>query len=443
VTQPAPPRANLLSVPQASAMLIGAVVGIGIFKTPPIVAANTDSASEFIGLWLLGGLLTLIGALCYAELGSANPSSGGEYHYITRAYGRLPGFLFGWGRMTVMQSGAIAAVGFVYGDYAAALLPLGDYGPAIHAAIAILVLTVLQLRGTTLSGLTQLGLTLLTVGGVLIVAAAALLIDQPATATPAPASSGGAAGLALVFILLTYGGWTETAYLSGELRDVRRNLPRVLVIGTLVVTALYAIANLALIGALGLAGLRQAETVIAGPIAAALGPAGSAIVSVIVCITALSTLNATVFTGARSIQALGRSFPPFSKLARTDASETPAAALLAQAAIVLGLIAFGATARDGFTAMVEYTAPVFWSFLLLVGISLFLFRWREPARDIPFRVPLYPITPLLFCATSAYLLYSSLVYTGAGALVGVAILAVGVPIHLLGRRAREAEAAAE
>ena len=443
MTQPAPPRANLLSVPQASAMLIGAVVGIGIFKTPPIVAANTDSASEFIGLWLLGGLLTLIGALCYAELGSANPSSGGEYHYITRAYGRLHGFLFGWGRMTVMQSGAIAAVGFVYGDYAAALVPLGDYGPAIHAAIAILVLTVLQLRGTTLSGLTQLGLTLLTVGGVLIVAAAALLIDQPATATPAPASSGGAAGLALVFILLTYGGWTETAYLSGELRDVRRNLPRVLVIGTLVVTALYAIANLALIGALGLAGLRQAETVIAGPIAAALGPAGSAIVSVIVCITALSTLNATVFTGARSIQALGRSFPPFSKLARADASETPAAALLAQAAIVLGLIAFGATARDGFTAMVEYTAPVFWSFLLLVGISLFLFRWREPARDIPFRVPLYPITPLLFCATSAYLLYSSLVYTGAGALVGVAILAVGVPIHLLGRRAREAEAAAE
>jgi basic amino acid/polyamine antiporter, APA family len=443
VKQPAPLRAHLLSVPQASAMLIGAVVGIGIFKTPPIVAANSDSAPEFIALWVLGGVLTLIGALCYAELGSANPSSGGEYHYITRAYGRLPGFLFGWGRMSVMQSGAIAAVAFVYGDYAAALVPLGGYGPALHAAIAIVALTVLQLRGTTLSGLTQLGLTLLTVAGVLLVAAAAFLIEQAPAAASAPAPSGGAAGLALVFILLTYGGWSETAYLSGELRDVRRNLPRVLVIGTLVVTALYAVANLALIGALGLAGLRQAETVISGPIAAALGPGGSAIVSVIVCITALSTLNATIFTGARSIQALGRNFPPFAGLAGADASKTPAAALLAQGGIVLGLIAFGATARDGFTAMVEYTAPVFWSFLLLVGISLFLFRWREPAREIPFRVPLYPVTPILFCATSAYLLYSSLVYTGAGALVGVAILAAGVPLYLLGRGASHAEAAAE
>jgi amino acid transporter len=344
--------------------------------------------------------------------------------------------------MTVMQSGAIAAVGFVYGDYAAALVPLGAYGPAIHAAIAIVVLTALQLRGTTLSGLTQLGLTVLTVGGVLLVSAAALLIDQPAASASAPAS-GGAAGLALVFILLTYGGWSETAYLSGELRDVRRNLPRVLIIGTLAVTALYVVANLTLIEAMGLAGLRSAETVISGPIANELGPAGTTLVSLIVCITALSTLNATVFTGARSIQALGRSFPPFSGLARADANETPAAALLAQALIVLGLIAFGATARDGFTAMVEYAAPVFWTFLLLVGISLFLFRWREPARDIPFRVPLYPITPVLFCATSAYLLYSSLVYTGAGALVGVGILAAGVPLYAFGRGSRQAEAAAE
>ena len=166
-------------------------------------------------------------------------------------------------------------------------------------------------------------MTLLTVAGVLLVAAAASHRAGIGGGQRAGAQWR-AAGLALVFILLTYGGWSETAYLSGELRDVRRNLPRVLVIGTLVVTALYAVANLALIGALGLAGLRQAETVISGPIAAALGPGGSAIVSVIVCITALSTLNATIFTGARSMQALGRNFPRSrGSLAPTPARRRP------------------------------------------------------------------------------------------------------------------------
>lgn len=414
-------------------MLVGVVVGIGIFKTPPIAAANVPNEAAFMALWAAGGLLTLIGALCYAELGSTYPDAGGEYHYLTRAYGRGLGFLFGWGRMTVMQTGAIAAVAFVYGDYASTLLPLGTHGAAMHAGSAIAVLTLLQLRGATLSGRTQLTLTGLTIAAIGLVAVSGFLATpKPSAALPDPGS--GAAGLALVFILLTYGGWNETAYLSGEVRDPRRNMARVLLLGTGTVMAIYLVTNFALLTMLGLEGLRQADAVMVEPIAAVFGTVGAVIFGLIVCVAALSTLNATIFTGARSTLALGADFRLFAAVGqRGGKTGAPANALLLQGAVALALVVFGAQARSGFQTMVEYTAPVFWSFMLLIGVSLFLFRWRDPARPRGFRVPLYPVTPLLFCLTCAYLIYSSVVYTGIGALVGIVILAAGVPVFLMGR----------
>ncbi|MES0401876.1 MAG: amino acid permease [Hyphomicrobium sp.] len=421
-----------LTALQACALLVGVVVGIGIFKTPQVVAANVSSDTAFLGLWLLGGLVTLIGALCYAELGTAYPHVGGEYHFLRKAYGPGLGFLFAWGRMAVMQSGSIAAVAFVYGDYASFLIPAE---PAVHAALAIIILSALQLKGTELSSRAQLALTTATVAAVLFVALIGWAV-VPQSAATSPAPSGGAAGLAMVFILLTYGGWTETVYLSGEVRNPRRDIPRALLFGTAAVTALYLFANYSYLRALGLEGLRQSSAIAADLVGLVFGEMGAAVVAGIVCVASLSTLNATILTGARSMYALGRSFAPFAVLGKQSADgRSPRNAIIVQAAITIGLVVFGAFARDGFQSMVEYTAPVFWTFLLLVGISLFVFRWRDPARAIPFRVPLYPVTPLLFCATSLYLLYSSLVYTGLGALIGVAILLAGIPIFLLGRRA--------
>ncbi len=415
-------------------MLVGVVVGIGIFRTPPVVAANVPSEAAFLGLWLLGGVVTLIGALCYAELGSAYPHVGGEYHFLRKAYGPGLSFLFAWGRMAVMQSGSIAAVAFVYGDYAAFLIPAGPSGSAVHAALAIIVLSVLQLRGTELTSRAQVGLTIATIAVVSLVAVIGLAATPQAAPKP-PAPSTGAAGLAMVFILLTYGGWTEAAYLSGEVRDAKRDIPRALIFGTVAVTALYLFANYGYLRAFGLEGLRHTDAVAADLVALAFGEVGAAAVAGIVCVTSLSTLNATILTGARSIFALGRSFAPFAVLGENSAGgRSPRNALITQAVIAIALVVFGAFARSGFETMVEYTAPVFWTFLLLVGISLFVLRRRDPARAIPFRVPLYPVTPLLFCATSLYLLYSSLAYTGLGALIGVTIFLVGIPIYLFGRR---------
>ena len=403
-------RRPTLSVLHAAAMLVGVVVGIGIFRTPPLVAANVAGPAEFLGLWVVGGLLMIIGALCYAELGSAYPSSGGEYHYLYRAYGRFPSFLFAFGRMTVMQTGALAAVAFAYGDYANVLVPLGGYGSAIHAASCIVFFTVLQLMGTAMSGKSQLTLTILTLATLAVVIVAAFFAEPVRTvAEAAPAPTGSAApGLALVFILLTYGGWNEAAYLSGEVRDPRRNMVRVLLLGTVFILALYFIYNSALLYIFGFEGLRETKTIIEGPIADVFGPIGTVVIALIICAAAISTINATIFTGARSMYALGKNFPLFAPLGRlSEGNATPVNALLVQAAIALALVAGGASVRDGFKAMVEYTAPTFWAFLFLVGLSVFLFRRRDPARAQTFRAPLYPLPPLIFCAMCAYLFYSS------------------------------------
>lgn len=424
-----------LSVVQASAMLVGMVIGIFIFKAPSLVAWNTTSPEMFLGLWLAGGLITLVGALCYAELATAYPGSGGEYSYLTRAYGRPIGFLFAWGRMTVIQTGAIAAVGFAYGDYASVILPLGPQGPAIHAAIAVAALTGLQLLGNRESAHMQTVLTGFEVLSLLLVAAIGFILAKGIPGGPIPVTGKEQIGLAMVFILLAYGGWNELSYISGEMRNVRRTMSWVLVLGVLVVTVLYLLVNWGLLSVFGLEGLRKTGTPASDLVGLAFGTAGAVVTALMVCAMALSTINATIFTGARSNMALGQGYRMLGWLGqRNETTGTPVPALLLQGAISLGLVAFGATTRNGFQNMVEYTAPVFWGFMLMIGIALFIFRVREPERERPFRVPLYPVLPLIWCATTIYMLYSSLAYTGTGAIVGMAILAVGIPVYALARQ---------
>ena len=438
----AAPRPSL-SVLEGVAMMVGIVIGIGIFKTPPLVAMNVGSEAAFIGVWLLGGLVTLIGALCYAELAAAHPHTGGEYHFLMRGLGRPVAILFGWARSTVIQTGAIAAVAFVFGDYSAQILPLGEHGHAIYAAGAIACLSAVNLFGSPASTKTQIALTFLTLLGILAVCVAPFFIwggaPIPQTASP---NANQAFGLAMILVLVTYGGWNETAYLSAELKDVRRNMVYVLVFGTLLLIAIYTIVNFAFLVSFGLEGLRRTDAVGADLMRLVAGDVGAILLSAIVVACALSTLNATIFTGARVYHAMGRDLPVLKGLgAWSSRGENPVNGILLQGAISLGLVAFGASTRDGFQSMVDFTAPVFWSFLLLVGVSLFVLRWREPNRDLPFRVPLYPLTPLLFCATCGYMVYASLVYTGVGALVGVAVLIAGVPLLLFSApRARSAAA---
>jgi basic amino acid/polyamine antiporter, APA family len=420
-----------LSVLHGVAIMVGIVVGVGIFKTPPLVAANVESELAFIGVWLLGGVITLVGALCYGELAAAHPNTGGEYHFLGRAFGRRVAGLFGWARGTVIQTGAIAAVAFVFGDYAAQILPLGEHGPAIYAALAIAGLTGVNLFGSPAGKNFQLALTFMTLATIAIVIVAPFFIaaGEPLPVSVSSGSSQPAFGLAMILVLVTYGGWNEAAYISAEVRDVRKNMVRVLVIGSLALVVIYGLTNFAFLASFGLEGLRRTNAAGADLMRLLAGEAGAILLSLIVISAALSTLNGTIFTGARVYHAMGKDFQILAKLGTWNSrGENPANGILLQGVIALLLVALGATTRDGFQSMVDYTAPVFWTFLFLVGISLFVLRWREPERDLPFRVPLYPLTPILFCATCLYMIYASVVFTGIGALVGVAVLLAGTPL---------------
>jgi amino acid transporter len=244
----------------------------------------------------------------------------------------------------------------------------------------------------------------------------------------------------MVFVLLTYGGWSETVYVSAELKDAPRRLGRIVVSGLALVTLLYLLANLAFLRALGMAGMAASDAVAAEVMRRATGESGAVVISLLVSIAALTSANATAITGARTNCALGRSFPALRWLGFWDTDrDTPGNALIVQSFVALLLVIGGAFARDGFQLVVEYTAPVFWLFMLLIGLSLFILRVRDPAADRPVRVPLFPVLPAIFCLTNAYLLYSSLAYTGVGAIAGVAVLATGLLLLLFLRPAPRKE----
>lgn len=427
-----------LGVRDAMAITVGIVVGAGIFRTPSLVAGAADSSAGVLLAWAAGGMISLVGALCYAELASAYPHAGGDYHYLGRAFGRKLAFLYAWARLAVIQTGSVALLAFVFGDYASQLLHLGPFSSALYAAGAVVAITAVQWIGVRAGAGTQAWLTLAEIVGLCAVIVAGLLI-APAAAPAPPASETTAFGLMMVFVLLTFGGWNEAAYVSAELKDARRRMAPVLVASLLLITALYLLANAAYLRALGLAGVAGSDAVAADLMRLAFGAPGATLVSLFVAVAALTSANATVFTGARTAWALGRDHPRLAALGRWDErAATPRNGLLLQGAAALALVGLGAFARDGFQLAVEYTAPVFWGFFLLVGVALIRLRMIEPHADRPFRTPLYPLLPGVFIVTNAYLLYSSLAYTGRGALLGLAVLAAG-GLLLIPLRTRKTE----
>lgn len=436
----------------AVALIVGIVIGAGIFKAPSVVAELTGDPLWMLALWATGGLVSLLGALCYAELATAWPHVGGDYHFLGRAYGRAVAFLFAWARFTVITTGSIALLAFIFGDYLQRLLPLPGIAPAItaafYAACVVLLLTALNLRGVRTGAQAQSSFTILEVGGLLlIIAAACMLPAAPVTPLPATAPAPAALGLAMVFVLLSFGGWNEAACISAELRNRQQSMRVVLLSSLAIITALYLAVVWAYWHGLGLQGMARSETVAGALLHRAFGTAGERLMTLIVLASVLTSLNATILVGARSMCATGRDWHALHFLGGwNDRAGTPVNALQAQAAMSLLLIVAGVASGDGFRAMVEFTAPVFWLFFLLSGLSLFVLRWREPFVTRPFKVPLYPLTPLLFCASCIAMLFSSLSHVSRQALgglpagwVGITVLGSGA-LALMWLRRRDAAA---
>lgn len=421
----------VLSVWGATMITVGIVIGAGIFQTPTLVAGIAGSGSSMMAAWVLGGALSLIGALTYAELASTYPSAGGDYTFLTRAYGKNVSFLFAWARSLVICTGSIALIGFILGDYLTRLWSLGPNSSAIYAGIAVIALTGMNLIGLRESVRMQSVLTVLEIAGVLLVALAGALVGMQGEQAAAAASSDsglGALGLAMVFVLLTYGGWNDAAYISAEVRGGPRAMLKTLVLSIAIITAVYVIFVAAIWFGLGFDGLRASKAVGVDAMEGAFGPVGGQLIGMIVAISALTSMNSTMIVGARTNYSVARDWPAFAFMgAWRGERNLPIVGFIVQALISMALIMFGAIEKDGFSTMVEFTAPVFWFFFMLSGISLFVLRRKNPGLARPFDVPLYPVLPAIFVCTCGYLLYSSITYAQSqnAGFVAIAVVAVG------------------
>ncbi|MDL2284064.1 amino acid permease [Oxalobacter sp. OttesenSCG-928-P03] len=445
---------RILGLREAVSLIVGIVIGAGIFKTPAIVASITGDVWWMFGAWLLGGVVSLIGALCYAELATAYPHAGGDYHFLNRAFGRSVAFLFGWARLSVITTGSIALLSFVFGDYMNHVLPLDFFGQGsgaiTYAIAAILLLSWLNRLNVRTGMTTQTWLTALQAGSLLLIVGTAAILLNAGAGSAMPVSvaaenlsastpTAAAFGLAMVFVLLTYGGWNEAAYISAEIREGRHSMVKALALSIFVITALYMLVTWAYWKGLGLKGMAESKAIAADMMHLVFGPAVEKVISLMVAVSVLTSINGTMIVGARTSYAMGCDWTVLRRLGVWDKErDTPANAIWVQCLASLFLVVMGAWIGGGFKSMVEFTAPVFWLFFLLTGISLFVLRRREPATPRPFRVPLYPLLPLLFCATCAYMLWSSLSYVYDQSLgginaawIGVAVLAVGVMLLML------------
>jgi basic amino acid/polyamine antiporter, APA family len=418
------------------------VIGSGIFKSTPLAAAVESSDTSLLLLWVFGGAMSLAGALCFAELAAAFPDQGGDYFFLRKAYGAEAGFLFAWSRFAVIHTGSIALLAFSFGDYLAAIAGVGPYGSAALAAATIVVLAAVNLAGLRFGIGTQVALLFVVIAGLLCVAGAGAwlaITGQPPKAAPGAGTAASlpatvTVGTALVYVFLAYGGWSDAATLSAEMRDRERGMKRALVIGMCVVTVLYVLVNWAFLRGLGRAGFTASNAPGADLMRFVFGVPGELAIVAVVAVTSITSINAILIAGARTTYAAARDTESLYRLGRWHAARsTPYPAIVAITLVALALVGLGAYTRGGFATMVDYLAPVYWLFLTMTGVGVFVLRRRYPHVERPFRVPLYPYVPLVFIASSVYVLYSSLAYVRVGAMVGIAVLSVGVAL-LIGLR---------
>ncbi|GAB6166883.1 amino acid permease [Thermostilla marina] len=403
---------------------MGIIIGAGIFETSPAIAGLVPNLKWLVAVWLAGGVFSLVGALCYAELATAIPCEGGDYVFLNRAYGRYVGFLFAWCELWIVRPASIGMMAFVFARYAQALAPIsfeaaelpGELASTlpllIYAVAAVVVLTGINLLGVRQGKWTQNILTILKVSALAAIvvvgffAAGPRLPDAVSTKTPSLNL-----GLAMVFVLFTYGGWNEMAYVGAEVVNPRRNIVRSLILGTLAVTSLYLLVNLAFATGLGWDGFRQSQAVASDLLARVLGPAAGKVIAVVICIAALGSANGQIFTGARVYYAMGQDHAMFRALGRWNPNrDAPVASLLIQAAVTLALVIGFGWYNTGFENLLIFSSPVFWTFFFLTGFSVVVLRIRRPDLERPFRVPFGPVFPLLFCGGCAYMIYSCVMY---------------------------------
>jgi APA family basic amino acid/polyamine antiporter len=424
-----------LTLFDSTSIIVGIIIGVGIYKTAPDVANSVTNTWSVLGLWIAGGVIALCGALCYAELATAYPREGGDYVYLSRAYGPWAGFLFGWMQLAVVRPGDIAVMAFAFATYAQVLYdPFANvdlYGypltPVVYSGGAVLVMTLINIVGVQQGKWAQNTLTVAKVLGLCGIIGIALF--APHDATPAPASESFGSfpiAIALILVCFTFGGWNEMAYVAAEVKNPKRNIARALVLGTCAVTVLYVVLNAAFLYTLGHEGMAASSVVAYDAISTVFPDRGGNLISLLICISALGAVNGLVFTGARISYALGKDHKTFGLLGRWNPkTETPAIALAVQSGLSLLLIVI----LGSFMEALMYTAAAVYSFYLATCMAVVILRRKEPDTDRPFKIPAYPLPIILFAAACSYLIYSAVTFKPIIAAAALGVITVGLIIY--------------
>ena len=432
----APTLARRLGLADVTLIVMGGIIGSGIFVNPAVVAARAGSATGALGAWLLGGAIALAGAFIYAELGARRPEAGGQYAYLREAFHPALAFAYAWALLLLIQTGGMAASAMTFARYARELahVPLPE---GVLSALVLGVLTLVNALGVRSGATVQNLLMLVKIAAILAIVGAGFAIAQPMGAPVSPPAGGEAAsgfGAAMVPVLFAYGGWQTAAFVGGEVKDAARTLPRGMVLGVIGVVLLYAGVNIACLRALGAQGLAATPAPAAALMRAAFGEAGARWLALGVAASTLGFLSQSMLTGPRVYYAVAADGLFFKAVARVSArTRVPVLAIVLQgvAAVVIAL-----TGEYG--RILDAVVSADWIFFGLSAACVFALRRRDAAagRAAPSAIPFHPWTTLAFIAASAWIVFQSLAHDPKQGAIGLGLMLAAWPVYLLWRRSK-------
>ncbi len=423
----------------ALSIILGIVIGAGIYETTPLIAKSIAQPVWLIGIWIIGGIISLIGALCYAELATTYPEEGGDYIFLTRAYGRKTGFLFAWAGFWLVKPANIGAIAFIFARYAQQVFPLQLDGNEFitYAIAAVVLLTILNINGVQTGKWIQNLLTLAKVLGLLMVIVIGLLFVVPVSETIGQPGTSQDTDiyLAMILVLFTYGGWSNISYVAAEIVEPQKNILRSLIIGICFVTLIYIVINFVFLHVLGIQGMMNSQSIASDVIRLSFGEPGAMAISFLICITCLGNINGMIFTNARVYYAMGQEHQLYSWLGHWNWKlDSPVRSLTLQAIITLVMVILMGANEGAFARLVVFSAPLHWFFFLMVGIALFILRRKQTVTKTNYKVPFYPWLPLVFCLSTGFLLFASLSYAYSQrhpeAYVIIAVMLIGIVASL-------------
>ncbi len=429
-----------LGLVDATSLVISCVIGVGIFRTAASVAAHAQAPWVVLLAWVVGGALSFLGALCYAELGAAYPQAGGDYIYLSRAYGPCVGFLFGWTKILIERIGTITILGIVFADYLSRLV---HYGPDVSRAVAtaaILLLTGVNILGVHLGKNLQNFLAALKIAALLLIIGVGLFSggahwDYLSTSTVVRinAQSIQMFGMALVFVFWTYGGWEASAYVAEEVNDPARVLPWSILYGLLIITVLYLTVNMVYMLYVPLSQMPGKPLMAAEVMKQALGPWGEKGTSLMVACSALGALSAMVMTSSRILLAVGRDHALMKPMAAiSEKTHTPVRALLFNGVGAVVLLWIGT-----FDQIVTYSTVAIAIFSSMAAFSVIVLRAKDPQTPRPYKVWGYPVTPVLFTGAMTLFIGNAALTSPKDAGIGFLLVLLGIPLYLFSRSLRK------